>query len=113
MLRQVPTMKKIDLLFLICVFGFAAFFCLVSVQETLQLLPGRSSSAGPAVGTAGQPREVDMDRLQQMLQRQDLSSREAMYYKPVPSVSDNGGEASGDGSTSPRETPEARGSPER
>ena len=82
-------MKKTEIAFLISVFGFAALFSLVSVRETLPLLPGRSSPTAAAVGTAGQPRDVDLDKLQRMLRQHDLSSHEAWYYKPVPTASDS------------------------
>jgi hypothetical protein len=77
-------MKKTEITFLICVFSAAALFCVASVRETLPLLPGAPAPTAAVSATAGQARDVDLDKLRRMLRQHELSSHEAMYYKTMP-----------------------------
>jgi len=99
-------MKKTEIAFLISVFSFATFFALVSIRETMRWMPVEASLARTAGGAAGQPREVDMDKLRRMLRRHDLSSHEAMYYKPLASPI-TGGAAAPDDAGKAEPTPPA------
>ncbi len=80
-------MKKIDVVFLVSVLGFASFLSVKSVTQAVSLLPTRSASESEAFGAAGKARDVDVERLLQLLREQRLSHREAEFYKPSPSAS--------------------------
>jgi len=77
-------MKKSDVVFLTAVLGVAGAFSLVSLSHAVRILPRASMSAAPVRGVAGEARDVDMERLQELLRRNYLSDREAEFYKVVP-----------------------------
>jgi hypothetical protein len=60
----------------------AIAFTVMSIAQTVRLLP---SQAGAQVitsaGAAGQPRDVDMEQLEQLLRQNYLSDREAEFYR--------------------------------
>ena len=60
-------MRRTEVVFLLCVFAFAALFVTRSVTHTIPLLPGGPSPGAAAIGAAGQPRDVDMPRLKRLL----------------------------------------------
>ena len=76
-------MRKLDVVFLCCVLGFAGFFAARSVTQSLPLLVGRGIAESAGLGAAGQPREVDMARLKFLLERGALSDHEALFYQPL------------------------------
>lgn len=76
-------MRKIDILFLFCVLGFAGFFAARSVTHAIPLLPGRTITDSAALGAAGQARDVDMTKLKSLLDQDALSDHEALFYQPV------------------------------
>jgi hypothetical protein len=76
-------MRKLDVVFLFCVLGFAGFFAARSVTQSLPLLPGRSISDSAGRGAAGQPRDVDMTKLKSLLDQRALSGHEAQFYHPL------------------------------
>jgi hypothetical protein len=43
--------------------------------------PGPSPGTAPDTALAGEPREVDLDRLRQKLLSGELSEREALFYR--------------------------------
>jgi hypothetical protein len=80
-------MRKVEILFLLIVFGFAGTFSAMSFSKAIALYPGRSASDSAVMGgAAGKSRDVDVEELLRMLQRQDLSDREAEFYKEFPAV---------------------------
>jgi len=77
-------MEKREVTFLIAVFAFALVFLGMTWQETQGLLPTLGAQAGTeAAGTAGKPRDVDMRKLQDFLDRGFLTRRKALYYSEV------------------------------
>ena len=78
-------MRRTEIIFLLCVFAFAALFVARSVRQTIPLLPGAPPSGSAAIGAAGQPRDVDMPQLKRLLDRRALSGHEAEFYEPVDS----------------------------
>ncbi|HOF38941.1 MAG TPA: hypothetical protein PLD73_02635 [Candidatus Hydrogenedentes bacterium] len=74
-------MKATDALFLICVAVAAALFVVASLAHTGTAVP----SALPAVSDgAGRPRDLDINRVRKMIERGDLSDREAEFYREAP-----------------------------
>jgi hypothetical protein len=76
-------MRRLDVVFLFCVLGFAGFFAATSVTQTLPLLPGRSLSDSAGPGAAGQSRDVDMTKFKSLLDQGALSGHEAQFYHPL------------------------------
>jgi hypothetical protein len=76
-------MNRTEIVFLLCVFGFAGTISWQSLSQTMRLLPGRSDATSAVVGAAGKARDVDMDRLLPLLRQRSLSEHEAEFYKPV------------------------------
>ena len=85
-------MRNIDIVFLCCVLGFAGFYAARSITHTIPLLPGRTITDSAALGTAGQARDVDMTKFKFMLDQDALSDHEALFYQPVDSSPQLGGE---------------------
>ena len=80
-------MRKVEILFLLIVFGFAGTFSVMSFSKAAALLPGRSTADSAVMGgVAGKSRDVDVEQLLRMLQRQDISDREAEFYKEFPAL---------------------------
>jgi hypothetical protein len=76
-------MRKIEVIFLVSVLGVGVVFAWMSMSQALQLRPTAAPAHAVPLQTSGEPRDVDMDRLQQMLRQGHLSDREAEFYKPV------------------------------
>ena len=74
-------MKRAEVVFLLSVFGFASVFSLMSVSQAIRLAPAGSAAEVAAPGAAGQARDVDMEKLQQLLRQGRLSKHEAEFYK--------------------------------
>jgi hypothetical protein len=83
-------MRKTDIVFLVCVLGFAGLLAARSVTQAIPLLPGGTPSASAALRAAGQPRDVDMTRLKYLLDGRALSDHEAEFYEPIGTPSDSG-----------------------
>ena len=77
-------MRRIDALFLASVFVVASAFSWMSLSNAVRSRPTAAPSHSASIKAAGEARDVDMDRLQQMLRQGDLSEREAEFYKPLP-----------------------------
>jgi spermidine synthase len=69
--------------FLAGVLALAFIFCGASVQKFLEVVPSGFEQAAVSAASGGQPRDVDMQRIRQMLERQMLSDREAEFYKKL------------------------------
>ncbi len=83
-------MSRIEVLFLACVAAAAAVFGARTVAE----ISGRAfvESAGEApAGSAGRPRDVDMEKLGRLLRGGGLSDREALYYRKAGAAAREGG----------------------
>jgi hypothetical protein len=75
-------MRRIEVVFLAAVLGFASVFVGRSLSQAVALLPTASDEAA-FLGTAGKPRDVDMGRLRLLLRQRALSDHEAEFYKPA------------------------------
>lgn len=74
-------MKTADALFLVCVAVAAVLFVVATLSHTDTALP----SALPAASDgAGRPRDLAIDRVRKMIERGDLSDREAEFYRDAP-----------------------------
>ncbi len=75
-------MRKTEIIFLACVLGGGGLFAARSIALSRPLLWGPSPSGSDVLGVAGQSRQVDMPKLQRLLDRGDLSDHEAECYGP-------------------------------
>lgn len=66
-------------IFLIAVTAIAVIFAGLALSQAGKSLS--ASSAGIATGAAGQPRNVDIEKIQQMMRRNYLSDHEAAFYR--------------------------------
>jgi hypothetical protein len=75
-----------ELAFLIAVAIAAFAFMALAVSEVQSFSSATSVSIGAQgpVGSAGKPRNVDLDRVRQLIRRGRLSDHEAQFVKPVP-----------------------------
>ena len=68
---------------LVVVLVAGAFTSVVSVRRFLQVVPAGASYPAISVSSAGQPRDVDLQRIGTMIQQKRLSDKEAQFYKKV------------------------------
>jgi hypothetical protein len=76
-------MRRTDAFFLVTVVAIGGSFAWMSLSQALQLRSAIAPARAHPVHTTGEARDVDMDRLQEMLRQGHLSDREAEFYKPV------------------------------
>jgi hypothetical protein len=68
--------------FVVSVLAVAIFVSAISVNTFLKTVPVGLESAA-LVSSAGQPRDVDLQRVRSMIEQKQLSDREAEFYKKV------------------------------
>ena len=76
-------MRKIEILFLVCVLVCGGLFAARSITQSGPLLWDGTPPGSPLLGVAGQSRDVDMAKLKRLLQQRTLSDREAEFYEPL------------------------------
>ncbi|MHC4933465.1 MAG: hypothetical protein ACYTGV_14875 [Planctomycetota bacterium] len=76
-------MKRTEIAYLLAVAAFATLFALGSVRSAARVLAQRSAGDAAFSPTAGEPRDVDMEKLRRLLRSRSLSDREAKHYKPA------------------------------
>jgi len=89
-------MRKTDLVFLLCVLICAGLFAGRSISWSVPMLSGAMPSGAAALGAAGQPRQVDMARLERLIEERVLSDHAAEFYEPVGAPSPSGGQRAGE-----------------
>ena len=72
-------MNRSEKLLLAAAFLFAGAIAAVSLAEGARLLSGAGASRVDPV--AGEPRDVDMERLRRLLRTRALSEHEALHYR--------------------------------
>jgi predicted membrane-bound spermidine synthase/Na+-translocating ferredoxin:NAD+ oxidoreductase RnfG subunit len=70
-------------IFLVFVIAAALAVSAISVRQFWQVIPAGFGETVTALPAAGQPRDVDMVRMREMIEQQRLSDKEAEYYKKV------------------------------
>lgn len=82
-------MKTTDVAFLCAVVLFAGVFVARSVSYDREEQAPQSESQRPVPTGAnrGEARDVDLDKILRLIERGDLSNREAEYYAPAPALS--------------------------
>ena len=80
--RKKVERKEIATVFLTCVAAAAIFVSAVSVDRFLMVI-GTDLDAGITSASAGQPRDVDVQRVRRMIDEKRLSDKEAEYYKQI------------------------------
>jgi hypothetical protein len=75
--------KRTEIAYLLAVAFFAALFAVGSVRSTVKVMAQRSAGDAAFSPPAGEPRDVDMEKLRRLLRSRSLSDREAQHYKPV------------------------------
>ncbi|MHC5073266.1 MAG: 4Fe-4S binding protein [Planctomycetota bacterium] len=74
--------KKFNI-FLTFVIAVALTLSAASLRRFLQVIPAGFGETVTALPASGEPRDVDMVRVREMIEQQQLSEREAEYYKNV------------------------------
>ena len=80
--RGLPT-KLMSRYFVVGVLAAAALVSAVSVKRFLQVIPAGFGQAAISASAAGQPRDVDIQRIRTMIRQRKLSDKEAEFYKKV------------------------------
>ena len=75
-------MKTNEQVFLIAVVACALVFSALALGHARQHFAARAAESVQA-GLAGQPRDVDIEKVKRMIQQQYLSDHEAEFYTPV------------------------------
>ncbi|MEA3364924.1 MAG: hypothetical protein U9Q79_04720 [Candidatus Hydrogenedentes bacterium] len=75
-------MKTNDVVFLGFVCAVAALFVFSTLTQTETVSPRAGAVA--AGGGGGRPRDVDTDRIRTMIERGELSTHEAEFYREAP-----------------------------
>jgi hypothetical protein len=70
-------------IFLAYVLVVAIFISAVSVNRYLQVARAGFGQAAVTVSAGGQPRDVDLRRIRQMIRQKQLSDQEARFYEKV------------------------------
>lgn len=76
-------MRRTEIVFLLSVCVFAVAFATLTLSEAAKVITWSGGAENTFLPSAGAPRDVDMQRLQRLLERRSLSDREALYYKQV------------------------------
>lgn len=74
-------MKRTEIAYLLCVAAFAAALTAISLARAARVA-ARSGDATFSP-TAGEPRDLDVERIKRLLRRRELSDREALHYEPL------------------------------
>jgi hypothetical protein len=69
--------------FLVLVTIVALIVSVVSLRRFLQVVPTGFGQAAVAMPAAGEPRDVDTEQVRKMIEQNQLSDKEAEYYKKV------------------------------
>lgn len=77
--------RRIDLLYLLCVGVLAVLFLGDVLTRAVDVEGPRSA---PVAGAAGQPRDVDVDLLRELIRQGRLSDHEALHAHPVDGAGD-------------------------
>jgi len=80
-------MKAADVLFLVCVTAVAALFVAAALSHTETAATPPAVPAAP--GATGRSRDLDLERVREMIERGDLSGREAEFYREAPAGPQN------------------------
>jgi len=78
----VPT-NLLSRYFVVGVVVVAIFVSVISVDRFLEVVPVGVDYSATLVSSAGQPRDVDLQRVRSMIEQKRLSDREAEFYKKV------------------------------
>jgi hypothetical protein len=76
-------MRRIEVLYLAAVLLFAALFVGLTLAGAREALIPAGPGEFVGAGAAGQPRDVDLEHIRELIRRQRLSDHEAEFYKPA------------------------------
>ena len=80
-LHPYTPLKLLSRYFVIAVLVFAVFISSISISSLLQTLPAGTPAF--SISAAGEPRDLDLQKIQTMIQQKKLSDREAEFYKKI------------------------------
>ncbi len=75
--------KPLSRYFVICVLAAAILVSAISINKFFEVAPIGIDYSTTAVSSAGQPRDVDLQRVRTLIEQKRLSDREAEFYKKV------------------------------
>ncbi len=78
-------LKLLSRYFIVAVLVFAVFISSISLSSFLRTIPSGAAATQPvaSVSVGGQPRDLDLQKIQTMIQQKKLSDREADFYKKI------------------------------
>jgi len=65
------------------VLAVGTLLSVISVKRFMQVIPTGMEAQAAFVSSAGQPRDVDLQRIRTMIEQKRLSDREAEFYKKL------------------------------
>jgi len=75
--------KPLSRYFVICVLAAAILVSVILINKFFEVAPIGIDYSTTAVSSAGQPRDVDLQRVRTLIEQKRLSDREAEFYKKV------------------------------
>lgn len=85
-------MKKAEIGFLCAVVLFAVIFSALSLSEAGEVIAGILRADYALAGVAGEARDIDVEKVKDLIRQRHLSDHEAEFYKKVPSLPEETGE---------------------
>jgi hypothetical protein len=76
-------LKVLSRYFVVCVLIAAFFVSMVSVNRFFQVIPAGFAQPVVSASAAGQPRDVDLQRIRTMIQQKRLSEQESEFYEKI------------------------------
>jgi len=81
--RRATSNERQSFYFVVGVLAVGTLLSAISVRRFMQVLPPGIEHPAAAAASAGQPRDVDLQRIRTMIEQKRLSDREAEFYKKI------------------------------
>ncbi|MBN2133740.1 MAG: 4Fe-4S binding protein [Sedimentisphaerales bacterium] len=93
---RTPHLPVLTRPFVVTVVVFGLFVGGVSLSRFRRVMPVVIEDTPAATGAAGQSRDVDVQRMRALIEQGRLSDKEALYYRPVGTQTEEAGKVSGE-----------------
>jgi hypothetical protein len=77
-------MRRTERIYLTAVFLLGLVFVWITLSHAEKALSRLTATEAVGTGTAGKPRDVDLERIKALIREKRLSGHEAEFYKKVP-----------------------------
>jgi predicted membrane-bound spermidine synthase len=81
--RRATSDERHSFYFVVGVLAVGTLLSAISVKRFMQVIPAGIEHPVAAASSAGQPRDVDLQRIRTMIEQKKLSDREAEFYKKI------------------------------